>query len=92
MPGYRSTPLPSNWKRLRARVLRRDGGFCHVCGAPGADAVDHIVPAFRGGTDDESNLAPIHDHVPPHCHRAKTARESNPPRRRPVGTHPGALE
>lgn len=92
MAGYRSTPLPPNWKRLRAGVLRRDAGICHVCQQPGADAVDHVIPAFRGGTDAPSNLAPIHDRVPPHCHRTKTAHEANPPRRRPVGTHPGVVE
>lgn len=92
MPGYRTTPLPSNWKRVRVRVLRRDDGICHVCNGLGADAVDHIVPAFRGGTDDESNLAPIHDRVPPHCHRTKTAREANPPRRRLAAIHPGVLD
>ncbi len=91
MPGYRSAPLPPNWKRLRARVLRRDAGICHVCKNPGADAVDHVVPAFKGGTDDESNLAPIHDRVPPHCHRTKTAHEANPARRRPASDHPGVL-
>lgn len=92
MAGYRSTPLPSNWKHLRAGVLKRDGGICHVCKQPGADAVDHIVPAFRGGTDDETNLAAIHDRAPPHCHRTKTAHEANPPRRRPATAHPGALD
>ena len=91
MAGYRSAPLPANWKRLRARVLRRDAGICHVCKTPGADAVDHVVAAFRGGTDDESNLAPIHDRVSPHCHRIKTAHEANPPRRRPATVHPGML-
>jgi len=92
MAGYRSAPLPPNWKRLRARVLKRDGGIGHVCERPGADAVDHVIPAFRGGTHDETNLAAIHDRAPPHCHRTKTAREANPPRRRPQHAHPGALD
>jgi 5-methylcytosine-specific restriction endonuclease McrA len=31
------------WRKLRARVLMRDGQRCQLCGAPAAD-VDHIVP------------------------------------------------
>lgn len=42
------------------RVLRRDHGICHLCGQPGADTADHLVPASLGGTDDLSNLAAAH--------------------------------
>lgn len=44
----------------RARVLARDGYVCHLCGLPGADSVDHIIPRSRGGSDDESNLRAAH--------------------------------
>lgn len=92
MAGYRSIPLPPNWKRLRARILKRDGGICYVYQQPGADAVDHIVPAFRGGTEDASNLASIYGGASPHCHRTKTAHEAKPPRRRPTSTNPGVID
>jgi 5-methylcytosine-specific restriction endonuclease McrA len=80
------------WRTLRAHVLERDHGICHVCGQPGANEVDHVIPDHLGGTDDPDNLAPIHD-VP--CHRAKTTREATAARlargttRRPAETHPG---
>ncbi len=35
--------LPRNWWRIRARVLRRSD-ICYVCGLPGADEVDHVIP------------------------------------------------
>jgi 5-methylcytosine-specific restriction protein A len=89
--GRRTQPLPRNWTRIRQRILRRDGGVCYVCGRPGADTVDHIVPASNGGTDDDDNLAAIHE-VP--CHQRKTAIEANaakPKRKRPPERHPGLL-
>lgn len=91
MTSRRTTPLPAGWAKLRRRILRRDAGICHVCGRPGADEVDHVVPASQGGTDDPGNLAAIHDDP---CHRAKTAREANaakPTRKRPTEQHPGLV-
>ena len=35
--------------------------------------VDHIVPLFKGGTNDESNLQPLN----PKCHLLKTSRENS---------------
>jgi len=31
-------------KRVRAWVIRRDRGMCGICGHPGSDGVDHVVP------------------------------------------------
>jgi 5-methylcytosine-specific restriction endonuclease McrA len=42
------------------RILRRDGGICHLCAQPGADTADHLVPWSQGGTDEPSNLAAAH--------------------------------
>lgn len=50
----------SAWKKVRRRVLERDGGVCQIRleGCLGAaDQVDHIVPAEAGGVFyDEVNL------------------------------------
>ncbi|MEU5976376.1 HNH endonuclease signature motif containing protein [Streptomyces sp. NPDC047315] len=97
----RTSPLPSNWARLRQRILRRDRHRCQrahdhnpggICGEPATD-VDHITPAHLGGSDDEVNLQAL-------CrwhHDQKTGREASaaahalPPRTRPAEAHPGLL-
>ena len=43
------------WRKIRARILQRDGYTCQNCGGEG-NTVDHIVPRLLGGGDDESNL------------------------------------
>lgn len=49
------------------RILRRSD-VCHICGHPGSDAVDHVIPIAQGGADDLSNKAPAHHDVPcPTC-------------------------
>jgi len=60
--------------RLRYKV-RRKGGICVQCGvryAPDGVEVDHIVPLWNNGKDDEGNVQLL-------CildHRAKTRREA----------------
>jgi 5-methylcytosine-specific restriction endonuclease McrA len=49
----------SEWRRVRAEVLAASD-FCYLCGFPGADSVDHLIPRSKGGTNDRSNLAPAH--------------------------------
>jgi 5-methylcytosine-specific restriction protein A len=83
----------SPWRRLRRGILKRDNYTCHVCGQPGADEVDHLVPLSEGGTDHPSNLAAIH-RTP--CHAAKSSAEGNKARHRyrasrPAEPHPGLL-
>ena len=52
---------------LRDHRLRLDD-TCHICGHPGSDVLDHILPKARGGTDHPSNLAPAHHNNPcPDC-------------------------
>jgi 5-methylcytosine-specific restriction protein A len=91
----RTKPLPRDWGRIRKRVLRRDQGICYVCGRPGANQVDHIVPVSMGGGEEDANLAAIHERP---CHAAKTSREANAqnpraqPRKRAEERHPGLTD
>lgn len=59
----------SDWQRVRAEVLSRSD-LCHLCGLPGADTVDHIIPRAKGGTNDLRNLAPAHNQ----CNARRGAR------------------
>ena len=53
------------WRKVRAYVLERDRGVCHLCGLGGADTVDHHpVPVADGGTDDPANLRAAHGRCP----------------------------
>ncbi|MEW1550940.1 HNH endonuclease [Streptomyces tsukubensis] len=71
----RRAELPSNWPRIRQRVIRRDGGLCkgvleggQICGAPGTD-VDHIRSGIDHSLDNLQLLCAW-------CHRRKTWAES----------------
>jgi 5-methylcytosine-specific restriction protein A len=70
------------WDKLRKVILARDAGICQHCLRTTGELhagteVDHIVPKFEGGTDDESNLQTICREA----HRAKTAEEAKRSRR-----------
>lgn len=45
---------------LTALVLSTYGTSCHLCGGPGANSSDHVVPRSKGGGHDLSNLRPSH--------------------------------
>ena len=47
---------PKGWRKIRARILKRDP-FCkwEGCSVPSQD-VDHIIPRVAGGGDEDSNL------------------------------------
>lgn len=53
-------------------VLRRDGHRCGYCGAGGADTVDHIVPASRGGANSWTNTVAA-------CYRCNQAKRDRTP-------------
>lgn len=66
------------WQRIKARVIRRDRGICHICGRPGADTADHLVPVARGGAwYDPANLAAAHRR----CNLSRGARSVGVARR-----------
>jgi 5-methylcytosine-specific restriction endonuclease McrA len=70
----RKQRLPKDWTTRRLVVLKRDKGVCYICGEPGADTIDHVIPG-----DDHSlhNLKAVHDKVAPHCHRTKSSTEGH---------------
>ena len=43
------------WKKIRRRILQRDGFCCFYCGMD-ANTIDHIIPVAKGGTDEDGNL------------------------------------
>ena len=56
------------WSRVKARVIKRDHGICHICHQPGADSADHLVPVSQGGAlYDMANLRAVHHSVYPRC-------------------------
>ena len=46
--------------RLTALTLAEYGTTCHLCGRPGADTKDHLLPRAYGGLDTLDNLRPAH--------------------------------
>lgn len=69
-----NTTLTGWEQQKRAKhVLNKHDTICHVCGQPGANQADHVVPLAEGGADTEENMRPIHDDP---CHREKTAAEA----------------
>lgn len=66
-------------RQERNRRILAASDVCHICGDPGADAVDHVIPLARGGSDtDPANLRPAHHDVPPFCNRVKGAKAFAP--------------
>lgn len=64
----RSAYADPAYKALRARVLAGRPA-CWICGAPGADTIDHVIPLGEGGTNEPGNLRP--------AHRACNTRKAN---------------
>jgi 5-methylcytosine-specific restriction endonuclease McrA len=54
-----------------ARLFAAKGTTCHLCGGPGADSADHLVPVSLGGPQNPGldGLAPAH-HI---CNKARGA-------------------
>jgi hypothetical protein len=56
MPKRTSDP---QYRKNRAELLQNNPE-CALCGKPGADTADHIIPYDAGGSDDLDNLRPAH--------------------------------
>lgn len=50
-----ASPRSGDWKKIRLKILARDGYICGYCGSE-ATQVDHVVPVSKGGSNDEHNL------------------------------------
>ena len=67
-------------QEARLRIWLRDGPNCAACGelidiTPGTDRpfeLDHIVPLWKGGQDNDGNRQCLC----PDCHKTKTAAEA----------------
>jgi 5-methylcytosine-specific restriction protein A len=61
----------------RERIRARDCGLCQECRRQGrvsvGTVVDHIIPLWKGGSDDDSNKELL---CQTPCHDAKSAREA----------------
>lgn len=80
-------------QKLARHVIARDHGICYVCGLPGADQADHVVPISRGGAHHPANMRAIHK-APCHADktRAETVAARHPHSRlRPPERHPGLV-
>ena len=49
----------NTYRANRAAILE-GSPLCWLCGRPGADTADHVVPYFMGGDDGIDNLRPAH--------------------------------
>ena len=91
----RRSRLPSDWPKIRLRILRRDSYRCQIregggqgapCLAP-ANEVDHVIP---GDDHSPKNLQAACRS----CHARKSSAEglaARPMRRRKPEAHPGLI-
>ncbi len=59
--------------QTKIRILEKTGGVCAVCGRvlePGKITIEHYIPKYHGGTDDERNLLPLCKN----CNKSKGSR------------------
>lgn len=78
--GWNSNQYPSNWNKIRKRILNRDGYECTRCGTSDDQLhVHHIKPISEGGSHSPKNLKTLchscHEDV--HGHRIPTKSEDS---------------
>ena len=59
--------------QVKSRILEKTGGVCAVCGRTLAYekvTIEHYIPKYHGGTDDERNLLPLCKN----CNKSKGSR------------------
>ena len=71
--------LSGRKRQERNRKILAASDVCHLCGQPGSDAIDHVIPFARCAAlgldpDAPSNLKPAHHDVAPYCNRRKGGR------------------
>ena len=60
-------------RNIKHIILEKTGGVCAKCGKPlplEKTTIDHLIPKYRGGTDELSNLIPMCKH----CNKQKESR------------------
>ncbi|MFE6816027.1 HNH endonuclease [Streptomyces sp. NPDC057677] len=69
-----------SYRKARAHFLAEQD-VCHLCGHPGADVIDHLIPVARGGDRrDQSNWAAAHGvNRCPTCGRNCNGEKSDKP-------------
>ena len=58
---------------IKRIILKKTGGLCAKCGKSltlEKTTIDHLIPKYRGGTDELSNLIPMCKH----CNKQKGSR------------------
>lgn len=59
--------------QVKTRLLEKTGGVCAVCGRTLENekvTIEHYIPKYHGGTDDERNLLPLCKN----CNKSKGSR------------------
>lgn len=59
--------------QVKSGILEKTGGVCAVCGRSlprSKVTIDHYIPKYHGGTDDERNLLPLCKN----CNKSKGSR------------------
>ena len=74
--GANARPAGAGWQKTRQRIQARDSSMCRRCGLiwlAWRDVVDHVVPRWAGGSDDDGNLWLLHAEP---CHKDKSEEEA----------------